>query len=74
MEMPAMEAPGTDKTGWLRWENGQAHITSLDDCLLHHRISLPARNAWSVMMVIGSCSFSSEQGPSFRALRCLRRP
>ena len=37
LEMPMVDVPGTDKTDWLRWENGQAHITSLDDYLLHHR-------------------------------------
>lgn len=36
-EMPLVEAPGDDKTGWLRWEDGRARITSLDDYLLHHR-------------------------------------
>lgn len=37
LEFPMMDAPGTDKTGWLTWDGQKAHISSLDDYILNHR-------------------------------------
>lgn len=37
MEFPMMDAPGTDKRGWLCWDGAQAHIAGLDAYLLNHR-------------------------------------
>ena len=37
LEFPKIDAPGTDKTAWLSWENGSAHISGLDDYILAHR-------------------------------------
>lgn len=37
LEFPMMDAPGTDKTGWLSWDGQRAHISGLDDYILNHR-------------------------------------
>lgn len=36
-QFPMMDAPGTDKRAWLRWDGKEAHISGLDDYLLNHR-------------------------------------
>lgn len=36
-EFPMMDAPGTDKRSWLRWDGKRAAITGLDDYILNHR-------------------------------------
>lgn len=36
-EPPMLDAPGTDKRGWLRWDGKRASISSLDDYVLNHR-------------------------------------
>lgn len=37
LEFPMVDAPGTDKTGWLSWDGKRAHISGLDDYILNHR-------------------------------------
>ena len=37
LKFPMMDAPGADKTGWLRWDGQNASISSLDDYILSHR-------------------------------------
>ena len=37
MEFPMIDAPGTDKTAWLKWDGEKAEISSLDEYLLNHR-------------------------------------
>lgn len=37
LEFPMVDAPGTDKRGWLRWDGARAYITDLDSYLLAHR-------------------------------------
>lgn len=37
LELPTMDVPGTDKRSWLSWDGRRAHISGLDDYLLHHR-------------------------------------
>ncbi|MCD8381585.1 MAG: hypothetical protein LUC30_01515 [Clostridiales bacterium] len=37
LEFPKVEAPGTDKTGWLTWDGRKARISDLDTYILSHR-------------------------------------
>lgn len=37
LEFPMVDAPGTDKRSWLSWDGKHAHISGLDDYILHHR-------------------------------------
>ncbi|MCC8181490.1 MAG: hypothetical protein LIO45_00690 [Clostridiales bacterium] len=37
LEFPKVEAPGTDKTGWLTWDGKKATISDLDTYILSHR-------------------------------------
>lgn len=34
---PMLELPGRNKRAWLSWDSERAHITGLDDYVLHHR-------------------------------------
>ncbi len=36
-EFPMIDAPGTDKTGWLTWDGKRAKISDLDTYILSHR-------------------------------------
>ncbi len=37
LEFPMVDAPGTDKTGWLSWDGKRAKISDLDTYILSHR-------------------------------------